>query len=430
MKTKLILTLAVATLLFAGCKSEDKEPISPVKTIKINTDTALPNHDISEMLDTSFYRVVALETKKECLVGAEIKGLYYRNGRIYVWEEQTKGVFMFDENGKFLAKIQNVGEGPDDYINIDQVQITGDKIYIYDYPGHKMLIYDTDCHFLERIFTKDVYDKYFNINKAFVVGDRMYFADALLDEQEPKNGELHQMCSMDLKGSDIKMHLPYKKEDAVSHLFYLNEQYYKDVDGKVRFMTSKLDTVYVATKDTIYPEYVFDLGEKQLPKSLHKATFSQLRGNEDYKKYFSGVSRFYDTGKYLIFQFLDKNNMAQTPNIPEEVRKDPEKMKKYIKENVKSNDYILFLNKETGEVEKFINGMYMEYFGKGRIALPNIDGQYMISPMVIYSFFFKDGKIPPVSIPSNKGYEKVVNQAYSKVDPQSNPIIYIYKMKE
>ncbi len=37
---------------------------------------------------------------------------------------------MFDENGKFLNKIQSPGEGPEDYIEMSQVRITDDGIYI------------------------------------------------------------------------------------------------------------------------------------------------------------------------------------------------------------------------------------------------------------------------------------------------------------
>ncbi|MBR4402695.1 MAG: 6-bladed beta-propeller, partial [Flavobacteriales bacterium] len=108
-KTPFIL---IVLSILISCGNIDKNVKHDVPHIHIDVDSTEHYMNLAEFLDTSFYRVIPLETTPECLVGNEIQKIFYRNGRIYVWEEQSKGVFMFDENGNYLNKIQTPGEGP------------------------------------------------------------------------------------------------------------------------------------------------------------------------------------------------------------------------------------------------------------------------------------------------------------------------------
>ena len=119
-KTPFIL---IVLSILMGCGNIDKKAHYEVPHIHVDVNTAEKHMDMSEYLDTSFFKAIPLETTAECLVGKDIMNVWYRNGRIYVWEEQTESVFMFDENGKFIDKIADQGEGPREYLNIKNVTI-------------------------------------------------------------------------------------------------------------------------------------------------------------------------------------------------------------------------------------------------------------------------------------------------------------------
>ena len=101
----LLLSVILSVLFVVSCARKDNTVTenNGIKTIKINVDGCEKDMDISDMFDTSFFRIVPLETTPECIIGGKIKNVFYRNGRVYVVEEMAKGVFVFDDNGKFRS---------------------------------------------------------------------------------------------------------------------------------------------------------------------------------------------------------------------------------------------------------------------------------------------------------------------------------------
>ena len=165
-KTPFIL---IVLSILMGCGNIDKKAHYEVPHIHVDVNTAEKHMDMSEYLDTSFFKAIPLETTAECLVGKDIMNVWYRNGRIYVWEEQTESVFMFDENGKFIDKIADKGEGPNEYTSICNVSITDSLIYIFDHFCYKLLYYDLDCNFIKRVSTKHVYQNVTCVAYSFMI---------------------------------------------------------------------------------------------------------------------------------------------------------------------------------------------------------------------------------------------------------------------
>ena len=82
--------------MLCACGGEDIASTTDVKRIEIDVSKAEKYMDLSSVMDTSFFQIIPLETRPDCLLGGEINKIMYRNNRIYIWEDQTEAVFMFE----------------------------------------------------------------------------------------------------------------------------------------------------------------------------------------------------------------------------------------------------------------------------------------------------------------------------------------------
>ena len=116
-------------------------------------EIALPKEKVtfipSEVIELDHY--VPLETNDSCLFG-NIQKLLIREDRIFVMDWANKVIMIFDQTGKFKAKIDHAGNGPGEYIRIKDFDVRNGLIYVYALNA-KMLVYTLNG---EWITTKDM----------------------------------------------------------------------------------------------------------------------------------------------------------------------------------------------------------------------------------------------------------------------------------
>jgi len=66
--------------------------------------------------------LIPLATKDDCLI-SQIDKIVFHNDRYYVFDRKQYKVFIFDNSGRFLFKIDNRGQGPGEYPFLDDIQI-------------------------------------------------------------------------------------------------------------------------------------------------------------------------------------------------------------------------------------------------------------------------------------------------------------------
>ncbi len=89
----------------------------------------------------SILNYIPLETKDQCIIG-NITKLIVRDHCFWILDELTKSVFCFDSEGKFKFKINNIGKGPGEYLNINDFVYDQNRIYILDVSQGKMNVYE------------------------------------------------------------------------------------------------------------------------------------------------------------------------------------------------------------------------------------------------------------------------------------------------
>ena len=75
--TKFLLLLPVLLLTLSCGNSNDTVYTGPIKTIKIDVSSAEKFKDLSYMYDTSHYKIVALETRNDALLGNKVTDIFY-----------------------------------------------------------------------------------------------------------------------------------------------------------------------------------------------------------------------------------------------------------------------------------------------------------------------------------------------------------------
>jgi hypothetical protein len=153
-------------LLFFSCVSKVSEKRIDIYEVKIDLGT-ITEPSIYDFFDT--VSVIQLETTDDCLVSDMIYGIKEFNGKYFVLDWKQCALFCFDSEGKYLFKIHSRGQGPNEYIWLDDFNIDpfNNQLILLD-PFRSILLYDLDGKFISK--TKlpseiSAYNEIFVLNK-------------------------------------------------------------------------------------------------------------------------------------------------------------------------------------------------------------------------------------------------------------------------
>jgi hypothetical protein len=130
----------------------------------ISVDVSKIKHKLVLNCKADNVQFVALETNDESCIG-HIDKILRANNHIYILDREiTKSVYIFNDNGKFISKIRNIGKGPGEYIEPYDFIIDQDtgNILILDVDLGKVLLYN------ENIFQKE-----FKLNQEFFFFEKL-----------------------------------------------------------------------------------------------------------------------------------------------------------------------------------------------------------------------------------------------------------------
>ena len=136
------------TVCLGGCKEYSSlEEYVTNRTeefdIEISSDHFL---DVMPMLNE--YKLTALETTRDCVIG-EVNKILYANGCYCILDRrQQKQIFVFDESGKFLRTIGRQGRGPGEYSEPSDFFVSDSMVVVYDMFMHKLNYYSLAGEFL------------------------------------------------------------------------------------------------------------------------------------------------------------------------------------------------------------------------------------------------------------------------------------------
>ena len=168
MKVRGILAICCSVCLVAcrdGSRSIPRlaEVASPTVLVS-QVDSVLPCWNLKKNFSTKFFEEVVdsmlfvpLETTDISLLGVVGQVQKIGNRLVVVDTYKAQKILVFDMNGKFLHGIGAKGEGPGEYVSLNQVLITSEAICILDWLTLKYIRYDLEGNVLyEHKFQKEL----------------------------------------------------------------------------------------------------------------------------------------------------------------------------------------------------------------------------------------------------------------------------------
>lgn len=138
MNSKKYFLLITLLLFLFSCSTENENNASCKKLLFSNNHFAL--------CDSIDFKFIPLQTTNECLIGS-ISDIKIANNKIFVGDiHKSNAIFVFDMNGKFITKVGNKGNAPNQYLNLFGFDIDKERqiIVLDDRQKKRLLYYDLD----------------------------------------------------------------------------------------------------------------------------------------------------------------------------------------------------------------------------------------------------------------------------------------------
>lgn len=147
-------TYLISFLLLISCKNESIRPQSD-NQIKIDPNKKELFFDIKQ---AQFSETIPLESTEHSLLG-NIDKMLIKNNHMYILDKKiAEAIFVFDEKGKFIYKIDRSGQGPGEYSSLDDFTIdekTG-SLLILDADQRKILYFEGSTFTHEKKIPYDI----------------------------------------------------------------------------------------------------------------------------------------------------------------------------------------------------------------------------------------------------------------------------------
>ncbi|MDR0953905.1 MAG: 6-bladed beta-propeller [Rikenellaceae bacterium] len=215
---------------------------------------AYKDHEIDyfSLIDTASYRVVKLETTENSLVGEISKVEVVGDQIIVLHGSDSKSVFVFDLDGRFIRPIGHQGRGPGEYVRAANFVIDYDanQIIVTDDRGHKQLFYDlSDGRFVK---------EYQMISRPMAYIDGRYFFQSIpMDTPEH-----YEVVEVDTANQIIGGYYPREKFVEKSDAGYSGNFRFYQHGRDFYFIPLYTDELYLLTNDGIELKHRFGFGDR------------------------------------------------------------------------------------------------------------------------------------------------------------------------
>lgn len=247
-----------------SCTQNQQEERSVAQYIvDINNPVAVSIDDFIIDIDT-----IRLETTNESLM-REINVIHIMNDNFYILTNDGAYIYIFDSKGKYLAKINDRGNGPNEYVRITGFEIdpVNERIIISDNFSRKLLIYDKEGKLINVIridFDPLIIASHKDGFINFYSGPRRLF-----NNPEMEDYNLH---FLDFNGkfisSEITNETPNRIDISSSHMVNCLD------NGDVLFQPVLGNTIYRINNNTVSAYYAFkNLSKYKLMTKKDKEKF-------------------------------------------------------------------------------------------------------------------------------------------------------------
>lgn len=240
----------------------------------------------------SEWKLIPLETTSKSLIG-NIRRITVFKSNYYILDRQTNSVLIFNSGGKFLNKIQKLGNRIGEYRGLMDFTIDEKKnqIILSSHKPMKLLFFDLSGNFIREERLQDLN------NNLSLSGPNLFFTNV------PVNDD-HLLFYKNLETNKERKILPLMKNSRYFEDFYLGTPtMIKGITTNISFPYS--DTLYEVQNDRVIAKYRIDFGNKHLPADLiqKKNPPTEIFKSAVINNYGFGISNFKEFKNIVYFSY-------------------------------------------------------------------------------------------------------------------------------
>jgi hypothetical protein len=283
MKNWSMIILCLLLIIIKGSIIFAQEPV----TIKI-PDPKKFSADIEEFIIDKSY--LPLETRPDCLLPGHSPRIYFYNNLIYVLYRPLEGLYIFNNEGKFVNSFQSYGQGPNEVVSMYSLSFYKDELFVLDWKGGKILVMDLNGKPLRTIATPSYpYDMIHNDKGQLLLYIR----------KEDFKGKPYDIIGYDEQKSEFYGYWPagdYYKGRSFNISVFTNTP-----NGAV-WAPSAGDTIFSIHDEVARPAYILDFGKLSLSED-QKKTFDRYGLQRSKKPWMALEEYFQQAGNVISFLY-------------------------------------------------------------------------------------------------------------------------------
>lgn len=383
------------SILFSSCK----ENVQKVDVDSNSTKTITLSSIEKSFQDTSYLndpQIVVLETLDKSLL-SEINRISMDDNTLFVLDGKLDNIFMFDINGKYINKIDRKGEGPGEYVQLNDFSIDTDKkqIILLCAIPEKRMYFTYNGEFIKE---DRLHDFYSNLTTD---GNYIYFEKTVL---ENPNNQLHILDTR-----TAEKHEGLEPLDIKNH-YYINGNSLIRGEKNTYFVRRYDNSIYELTNGKIIKKYYVDFKKHTFPDWFLTEEDPMVILDECNKhEYIFSMSNVTNNDKYMMF-YTNRGVFV------------------YDKKNDVLTGYKQILNSKLPIIEyPFIYYFPIENTNK---IVCSIDEPSFIKHMAAQIVAHPDtDKIKKMRNKYPKMIEEIIKIG-EKITEDNNPVLFIYELKD
>lgn len=289
LKTLSLFAILILIVLLPSCRESRQKAATNAEIVaKVEVSESDKGFDVCQMAD--FEKVIPLETVGDALIG-EIDKLEMDDSHIVILDKRMRTVWLFGIDGKFIRKIGRLGNGPKEYVSLDDMCFDKENgtVWIWDRVKQVMLEYDLAGDFLKEVATGFSSNVFAKTNEGFW----LYYSYL----KNPDNNSL-------ILVNEEMDHL-VKGFFATKETFPVSlSSGFTSWAGKEYFYFPLSNVLYSLDGTEARPYIEFDFGERTLPYSkIVNMSPEEYETLIDSGSYLGGLKNVQLSSKYCFFQF-------------------------------------------------------------------------------------------------------------------------------
>jgi hypothetical protein len=277
------------------------------KIIHIDDIIGIQNPD--SIINSYYY--VPLQTTENCLIG-KVDKIMFSKDRIYILDQMTKSIFVYEMNGVFVYKINKFGRGPAEYDNIMDFDIdsTNNQIIALCTNFRKLIFYDAESgHFIKE------HKLEFSPLSFMKTGQNSYLFDCKIKLNQYMGNNI--LIVTDTLYNIQNGYFPRNNNISIEPTPFSR------FSNNIYYCSNYNDTIYKYQNDTLYKKYYVDFGDRKLdltslPEELYTAKgvlgskIISFLSYDKFSKYMSTkdiayqITSILETDSFVRFQFIYK----------------------------------------------------------------------------------------------------------------------------